>query len=153
MSNFRGLFKKANPPMASTPYTQFVDPASLRCYIAMFVYAKQITLGLRDFFRKEPERPDIASIAASAHAAIDSFIVSGMEYSDTIQVGALRLRLNRLSEGVRLLTPSRRCCRRWNRSPSSRAISTSAVRRSHHEPRASLTPTRWPRRRLRRLRA
>jgi hypothetical protein len=46
MSNFRGLFKKAHPPIVSAPYTQFVDPASLRCYIAMFVHAKQITLGL-----------------------------------------------------------------------------------------------------------
>jgi CheY-like chemotaxis protein len=68
--------------------------------------AKQRSLGLRDSFHKEPERPDIADIAASAQTAIDSLIVSGMESGDLEQAGALRSRLSRLSDGVAFLSQS-----------------------------------------------
>ncbi|HWF65089.1 MAG TPA: response regulator [Rhizomicrobium sp.] len=68
--------------------------------------AKQRSLGLRDSFHKEPERPDIADIAASAQTAIDSLIVCGMESGDLEQAGALRSRLNHLSDGVAFLNGS-----------------------------------------------
>jgi CheY-like chemotaxis protein len=60
---------------------------------------------LRDF-RKEPERLNIADIAASAQTAIDDFIVCGMECGDLEQAGALRSRLNRLSDGAGFLSRS-----------------------------------------------